>query len=242
MPLLQQRDRQAVQQRFDTELKRDVTITLYTQANAGLFVPGRECHSCGPAQDLLQEIGALSPKIHLNLVDFYKNQEDASGRGVERIPATLIGANNNDNVRFYGMPSGLHLALLLDSIVASSSQRSSLSLETRRQLRALTENVHIQVFVTPTGQYCPAAAHVAHSMAMESPKVTADVIQVQEFSDLAALYRVMGVPKTVINDRVQFTGAVSEDTLMKRVLQAVGAEESETDDVEQVSEQTTPVV
>jgi predicted DsbA family dithiol-disulfide isomerase len=77
-------------------------------------------------------------------------------------------------------------------------------------------------------------------MAMESPRVTADVIEIQEFPDLAALYNIMGVPKTIINDRVQFTGAVPEDVLLQRLLQAVGAEESD-DGPEQYSDMTTPI-
>ena len=77
-------------------------------------------------------------------------------------------------------------------------------------------------------------------MAMESQRVTADVIEIQEFPDLAALYNIMGVPKTIINDKVQFTGAVSEDVLLKRILQAVGAEEPG-DALEQYSDLTTPI-
>ena len=95
------------------------------------------------------------------------------------------------------------------------------------------------MFVTPTCQYCPTLARLAHAMALESPRVTADVIEVQEFPDLAALYRVRGVPKTVINDNVEFTGAVTEDVLIQRVLQAVGAAEDEGVAVEQTPAQTT---
>ena len=82
---------------------------------------------------------------------------------------------------------------------------------------------------------------MAYDMAMESPKVSADVVEIQEFPHLAQAYRVMGVPKTVINDRVQFTGAVPEETFLRRVLEAVGEEEPEEESGEQVSDQTTPV-
>ena len=43
--------------------------------------------------------------------------------------------------------------------------------------------------------------------------VVADVVEVQEFSHLAQEYHVMGVPKTVINDKVKITGAVTEEVL-----------------------------
>ena len=238
MPILQEKDRETVRRRFDTELKHDVSITLYTKSNIALYIPGRECQYCGPTQELMEELSELSPRLHLEVLDFYGGQEEALARGVDRIPAVIIGPDGQDNVRYFGLPSGFEFALLIDTIVAASDKRSALQLETRRRLKGLEENVHIQVFVTPTCQYCPAVARLAHLMALESSKVTADVIEVQEFPDLARAYNVMSVPKTVINDSVQFVGVVTEEVMVERVLQAVGAAGSE-DDVEQVSGQAT---
>tara|TARA_B100001971_G_scaffold189616_1_gene191760 strand:+ start:55 stop:294 length:240 start_codon:yes stop_codon:yes gene_type:complete len=76
-------------------------------------------------------------------------------------------------------------------------------------------------------------------MALESPRVVADVVEIQEFPQLAQLYRVMGVPRTVINDSVQFTGAVSEDLFLRRILEAVGEETPEEGVEDRISEQTT---
>ena len=56
---------------------------------------------------------------------------------------------DSESVRFYGMPSGFEFALLLDTLVSISDKRSTLQLETRRRLKKLKEDVHIQVFVTP---------------------------------------------------------------------------------------------
>ena len=61
-------------------------------------------------------------------------------------------------------------------------------------------------------------------MALENPRITAEVIEAQEFPDLARLYQVMAVPKTVINGTVQFVGAVPEKTLLRHVLEAIGEE------------------
>ncbi len=58
-------------------------------------------------------------------------------------------------------------------------------------------------------------------MAIENEHITADVIEVSEFIDLAQRYRVQGVPKTVINDRVEFAGALPEPRFVQQVLQAL---------------------
>lgn len=60
---------------------------------------------------------------------------------------------------------------------------------------------------------------------MESPHVVADAIEAQEFPELAARYGVMGVPKTIVNDSVEFIGAVPEDEFVAHVLRAAGVGE-----------------
>jgi predicted DsbA family dithiol-disulfide isomerase len=56
---------------------------------------------------------------------------------------------------------------------------------------------------------------------MENAHITADVVEVSEFIDLAQRYNVQGVPKTVINDRVEFTGALPEPRFVQEVLKAL---------------------
>jgi len=62
-------------------------------------------------------------------------------------------------------------------------------------------------------------------MAVASRSVRADCIDASEFPDLSRRYRVMAVPKVVINDRVQFEGALPEREFLQAVLRAVGSGE-----------------
>ncbi len=62
---------------------------------------------------------------------------------------------------------------------------------------------------------------MAHKLAIENEHITADVVEVSEFIDVAQLYRVQGVPKTVINDRIEFTGALPEPRFVQEVLKAI---------------------
>ena len=142
MPILKPGDEEAVRRRFELELKSDVKLTLFTQLSiGGLYIPGRECRSCESTQKLLEEVSSLSPRIQLDIVDYYGSQEDASAQGIDRVPALIVNSNGNNNARFYGMPSGFEFALLLDSIVEASSARSTLQTETRRRLKALEHDV-----------------------------------------------------------------------------------------------------
>lgn len=69
-------------------------------------------------------------------------------------------------------------------------------------------------------------------MAVEFPHVTADVIEANEFPELSRRYAVSGVPKTIINDKVEFTGAVPEEQFVAAIQQAAGVEPQTQDDEE----------
>ena len=62
---------------------------------------------------------------------------------------------------------------------------------------------------------------LAQHMAVASERVTAMAIEATEFSELSRAYRVMAVPKIVINDRVEFEGALPEGQFLDAVLRAV---------------------
>ena len=62
-------------------------------------------------------------------------------------------------------------------------------------------------------------------MAMENPLIVADVVEANEFQDLSERYRVMSVPKTIINDRVEFVGAQPEQKMLEALQRAVGSKQ-----------------
>ena len=61
---------------------------------------------------------------------------------------------------------------------------------------------------------------LAQHMSVASERVRSTAIEATEFPELARAYRVMGVPKIVINDRVSFEGAVPEPDFLQAVLRA----------------------
>ncbi len=58
-------------------------------------------------------------------------------------------------------------------------------------------------------------------MAIENSHVTADVVEVTEFPPLVERYAIRGVPKTVINDSVEFVGSASEAQFIGYLQRAV---------------------
>jgi predicted DsbA family dithiol-disulfide isomerase len=63
---------------------------------------------------------------------------------------------------------------------------------------------------------------LAHQMSMENPLIRAEMIEANEFYDLAKRYNVSGVPQTTINDGEGLVlGAVPEDYLLQEIKRAM---------------------
>ncbi len=56
---------------------------------------------------------------------------------------------------------------------------------------------------------------------MENELITADAVEISEFPHLAQKYRVMGVPKTVINEVQFIEGSGPESMLLNKILEAI---------------------
>jgi glutaredoxin-like protein len=176
-----------------------------------------ECRFCKETRELLEELAAMSDKLKLEMYDFIADAAKAGDLGIKRIPAIAIGGEKDYGIRFYGIPSGYEFASLVEVIKMVSGGESRLSSESKVFLDGLTQNVHLQVFVTPTCPYCPPAVMLAHQLAFYCPRVKADMIEATEFPQLAQKYNVYGVPRTVINEDAFIEGAVPEKQLIEKI-------------------------
>jgi hypothetical protein len=61
-------------------------------------------------------------------------------------------------------------------------------------------------------------------MAIASEHIVADVVEVSEFPELARRYSIHGVPKTVINDTIEFVGNVPEPMFVESLQRALMGE------------------
>ncbi len=221
MPLISANDQETLRTLFAERMEDDVTVTYFTQHESKLIVPGQECALCAETREILQEVAELSDRVRLIVKDFVRDEDAARELGMERIPAFVLDGRARGRVRFFGIPSGYEFSTLIEDLFDVSAGTTDLSDKTRRALGNIDRDIHIQVFVTPTCPYCPLAARLAHKLAIENPHITADVIETTEFPDLAQRYNIYGVPKTVINDRVEVEGALREPQFIQQVLGAL---------------------
>ncbi len=206
--------------RFQRDLQSRLRIDFFTNRTAGLAVPGRECPHCDDVQSMLEDMAGVSAKLRLTVHDFYEEPEAAKSLAVDKIPATVIRGKANRPLRFFGVPSGGQFSVLVETIVAASSGNTGLALETVRALRKLRSDVMLQVLVTPSCKFSPAAAFNAFRFGLQSVRVKVDVVDVTQFPGILQRIGVPAVPLNVINDAYATPGVVDEGELAQALLQA----------------------
>ncbi len=199
-------------------LKNDFKEKLVDPVKIIMFTQEIECRFCSDTRKLAQELATLSDKITTEVYDFMADAAKTKEYGIDKIPALAIVSKKDYGVRIYGIPYGYELQTLIEAIINVSKGTTDLSDKTKQILSDVKSPVHIQVFVTLTCPHCPAAAAVAHKLAIESDMVKSDVIDSSEFPDLALKYNVIGVPKIIINEKIEFVGAFNEDLFAEHVV------------------------
>lgn len=222
MAIISAEDATQLREIFAQQLTRDVTLVHYTQRESRIIVPGVvPCATCRDNLQLLDELVALDDHLRLETHDFKAEADLAASAGIDKIPATVVrGADGGERARFFGVPAGYEFTTLLEDILEVGGAGSQLSPQSASALAGLEGDVHIQVFVTPTCPYCPAAVRMGHALALASEKVTADMVMSTEFPHVSQRYGVMAVPKVVINETRAFEGALPEDQFVQQVVAA----------------------
>lgn len=210
MSLLPADKRELLQNDFKMRLVDPVKLIVFTQE--------MECQYCSQTKKLAQEMGHIDEKVTTEVYDFIADSAKAKELGIERIPAIAVIGKKDYGVRIYGIPYGYELQTLVEAIVNVSKGVTDLSDKTKAVLKDLKSPVQIKVFVSLTCPHCPSAAAIAHKLAIECDQIKADVIDSGEFPDLSLKYNVIGVPKIVINDKIDFMGEFNEDLFAEHVL------------------------
>ncbi len=201
-----------MKEEFEAKLKDEVRLVVFTKE--------KECPHCEEMKTLSHEIAEISNMIKVETHGFAKDSKKSREYGVDKSPAIAVIGKKDFGIRYYGVPLGYEFTSLINSIINVSKGTTNLAEETKEKLKSISKPVRIQVFVTLTCPYCPTAAGLAYKFALENDLVQADVVDVDEFPYLGQKYSIMGVPKTIINEKIEIVGAVPEAQLLAHILKA----------------------
>lgn len=201
-------EKEHIKKHFE-EMAGDVELIVFTQE--------LECQFCKETRELVLELAALSPKIKPKIYDFVLNGDEDIKYNIKKIPAIAIVGSSDFGIRYYGVPAGYELSVLVAGIIEVSKGVSSLPDTIKKRLAEIKKPVHIQVFVSPTCPYCPAAAKTAYQFAIGNEFIRADVIEMTEFPHLVQRYGIMSTPHIVINEDTSFVGAQPPEVFIEQI-------------------------
>jgi alkyl hydroperoxide reductase subunit AhpF len=141
MGLISDADAQEIREQL-SEMASPVRLIHFTQELN--LEHGRE------AKQLVEELTGFSDKLSAEVYNYLLDTDRVAEYGIDKVPATVIRNGKDYGIRFYGIPAGYEFSTILDTIVAVSKGDSGLKPESREKLAAITEPMHLEVFVTPT--------------------------------------------------------------------------------------------
>lgn len=207
--MLSEAEKASLQKRFEQLMKDDITLVVFADESA---IVSREL------VDFARTLSSLSSKIKLQVekVEDGKNPRMRDFR-VELEPVLILQKGEFSRIHYYGIPNGFETPPILDAIVELSNLKTPLSPKSKSIIQTIRRKANIKIFVLTTCTFCPIVARHAYRASIESPRITAEVIDSQIFSDLAARHSVMGVPKIILNDNLDITGAIQEAEFFEKL-------------------------
>jgi glutaredoxin-like protein len=122
-------------------------------------------------------------------------------------------------IRFIGAPGGYEFMSLIEDIVDISRRDPHLPEPILEELKKVKKPLTLEVFVSPTCPVCPRTVRAAHRFAMANEHITAIMVDIPEFPELAVKYQVQGVPHTVVNEELSLVGALPDIQFAKKLVE-----------------------
>ncbi len=212
----------ALRQRFDS-LVAPVTIDYFHQSESGLIVPGgsrrNPCPACAPTKETLEDLVGVSGKLRLALHEFHAEPLLVERWGVERVPAIILRRGSGaPPLRFYGLPGGHLLQVLVEAITAVSRSLPPPPPALAAILDRLAAPLPLTVVGSMRHPAAAQAAATAYQLSLLSAKVDAAVVELDTFPDLVAQLGLRETPATIIAGAHGFSGVTSPAALAQFAL------------------------
>jgi alkyl hydroperoxide reductase subunit AhpF len=193
-------------------LSGPVTIKMTIPTGKNDYVP--------ELRSLLERIAEHDERITLETVE-----EAPSGDDEEPpiLPVTTFvdGSGSGHGIFFYGVPGMNALESLVKAIVMVSSGEHGLPPEIMERAKALGPT-KLEVLYTPSTPGCSQSIDIANRLAYAIDDFISHSVELIEFPVVAEKYNVLGLPKTVANGSLKFTGLYSLEDVLQIIEKKIG--------------------
>lgn len=152
----------------------------------------------------MRELGTTGNKLRIETLEAEEAQEKVP---IEERPFVSICYEDGkpSGAGFHGVPGGHEFQSFVVGLYNGAGPGQELEDDLIEQIKNLPET-HLQIIVSLTCTQCPDLVTAAQKIAFVSDNVTADVYDVNHFSELKEKYDIMSVPCLIVNggEKVSF--------------------------------------
>ncbi len=187
-------------------LTRPVRLTCLTRTENDVFSEF--------TRKLCAELGSIDPKVSVAMQTVDAKDTETLCPAIELAPADADKSAISP-VRFTGAPAGEEGKALLQSILLLGTGAHALTDASLALLNGLAEPRQVRVFSSPGCPYCPGQViQIVRCMLARPDLIRVECVNVDEFPELAARYKVSSVPHTVFGDDCFLVGLVPEEIVV----------------------------
>jgi len=155
------------------------------------------------------------------ILDYFKDKLNiVSKEGCDK-PYIKVYKGNRLYFTYYGIPSVNEFWPFLNALVRISN--NAIQLDDKEKELASKINGNVKLFVTPDCTKCPIAAELLYQLPIYNENVNLEIIDVEAYEDLGKKFRVLNVPKIILNEKVEVPGTFPPAIILKML--AKGSEQ-----------------
>jgi len=202
---------------LDSNIKGQLKAYLERLQRSIELVPGYDDSDASKElHGLVAEIAECSDKVGI--------RDDASRA---RKPSFGIAVKGEEpRVEFAGIPMGHEFTSLVLALLQVGGHPPKVEPDVIEQIRALSQPLHFEVFMSLTCHNCPDVVQALNLMAALNPNIRTTVIDGALFQDEVERRNVMAVPMVFVNGENFASGRMSVEEILAKLDTNAGAREA----------------
>lgn len=195
---------------------------LSDEVYINVHIPSDKSESSEGLKEVMESLAESSEKITVSYIEEDSAEDGGFDYMPERLPAAVVLDKDKKDygIIFYGTPTLGVFRAFVRVVVMLSTGKKDLEDEMAEKVGEL-EKTELQVLVTPSTPKCDETIMVAANFAFCSEGTRCSITELIEFPEIAERYEVLGVPKTIVDEEVRFTGSYDAAELLKIIQERI---------------------
>jgi thioredoxin reductase (NADPH) len=158
-------------------------------------------------QAFLDELSVVSDKLTIEHTD--SNDARYTEFGIDKLPALAFVDSNGKFTggKFHGIPGGHEINSFVLTLLNTADAGQAFDSDILDRVAKIQDKVDLKVFVTLDCHHCPDVVANTQHLAIKNENISAQMIDVFLFPELADEAGIKSVPTVIYNDKVQTIGA-----------------------------------